>query len=379
APSVRKAALIGLKAWETPIQTDPVNGHFRPLATEGEETDRSLTQLGETLGPDLREFLNQPHGSELITLGMELATATGVQLDPATLIAQVDNAALGSTLRIAVLDSLVRSKAEGVNGIVSNLLKNEDRGIRAAAMTHGFALDLDGISGLAKEAIQKDELVVARAAMEGLAKVEAPTIEALWKNRESELRRGLWLDAYLLLSAASHPEAAAYAAASPSHVFDLSLQGGDPAAGEVVFKNQGACLQCHTVGSEGGVQGPNLTEVAKRLSREKILEAVTNPGAEITEGYGMTTVSLKSGDSVVGRLSTQADDHVIVVGLDNQPTRLNRADIKEMAPPISAMPPMAMALPPKDLRNLIAFLAVQDGKVRKKNDSSHGDDEAIAK
>ncbi|HRQ89167.1 MAG TPA: cytochrome c, partial [Bacteroidia bacterium] len=80
------------------------------------------------------------------------------------------------------------------------------------------------------------------------------------------LRPGLWLDAYLALGGQGRPEAAAYAASDPQAVFRLGLEGGDPAAGEVVFKNQGACLQCHKVGGEGGdkggVQGPDLREVA---------------------------------------------------------------------------------------------------------------------
>lgn len=374
--SVRRAALIGLKMWEDPIVTDPVHGTFRPVpATEG----RTLAALGQELGSEITAFVNAPHDSDLITLGMELATMSGVQLDPKTLMAQVNNQNLSADLRVAILDSLVKSEAEGLKEAVSTLWSDKKAAVQAAAISQGFALSIDGVEEKAKKAVAGNSLTIARAALEGLAATDPDFVTNLWKNRESKLHRGLWLDAYLLLSAAGHEEAGAYAAADPNNVFSLSVEGGDPTQGEVVFKNQGACLQCHKVGSEGGVQGPDLTTVAKHLSREKILEAVANPGAEITPGYGMTTVALKSGDSIVGRLSEEADDHIVVIGLDNNPVQIDRKDVKEVAPPVSAMPPVAAALPPKDLRNLVAYLAVQDGKKKKKDDSSHGDDEEIAK
>ena len=155
------------------------------------------------------------------------------------------------------------------------------------------------------------------------------------------------------------------------------------AAGEIVFKNQGACLQCHKIGGEGGekggVQGPDLRDVGKRLSREKILESVANPGAEIAPGYGMTTVTLKNNESVIGRLAKETPEQVTVIGLDNSERKIARGEIASVAPPVSAMPPVAAALPPRDFRDLVAFLATQKGGKWKADDASHGDDEKIAK
>lgn len=377
---VRKAALNGLKQWEKAIETDPVLGHYRPQTAEA---DRSFSALTGPIGDPLRKFLTEPHNSELIALGIELATAAGIRLDAGTLITQVKNTKLTPELRVAVLESLSESKPEELKAIVSELLSDPQTQIRAAAMREAFVLNLDGISGKAKDALTKDKLEVARAALDGLAAQDIETIVPLWKTRETALRPGLWLDAYLALNEKSHPEAATYAAADPNHVFQLSLQGGNPAAGEIVFKNQGACLQCHIVGGEGGdkggIQGPDLRAVAKRLSREKILESVANPGAEITPGYGMTSVTLANGDTVIGRLSEEKEKHVTVVGLDNVKKQIDRSGITAIAPPVSAMPPVAAVLPPRDFRDLIAFLASQDGSGKGGNDSSHGDDEKIAK
>lgn len=380
AKPVRKAALNGLKQWEAAIETDPVLGHYRPqVVKEG----RSFTALAPVLGGALRDFLAAPHDPEIITLAMEFATTAGIQLDPETLLAQAKNEKLTPALRVAVIESLTTSKPEGTKELVTSLLSAKEAPVRAAAMTAAFALGLDGIADQAAAAINDAPLPVARAAIAGLAGTEVETIATLWKERAATLRPGLWLDAYLALAAQSHGEATSHAGSDPNAVFLLGLEGGNATAGEIVFTNQGACLQCHKIGGEGGdkggIQGPDLRQVATRLTREKILESVANPGAEISPGYGMTSVTRKLGDPVLGRLAEDKETHVVVVGLDNQPIRIERDQIATVAPPISAMPPMAAALPPRDFRDLVAFLATQHGGKKVKDDSSHGDDEKIAK
>lgn len=377
---VRKAAFNGLKQWEAAIETDPVLGHYRPqVVTEG----RAFATLAPVLGDELRQFLSASDDPELTTLAMEFATTAKIELDPATLLAQAGNAKLTPALRVAVIESLVASKPEGTRERITSLLSDEAVPVRAAAMKAAFALGLDGIAAQATTAINEAPLPVARAAIAGIAGTDPEAIAKLWNERSKNLRPGLWLDAYLALADKGRPEATAHAASDPNAVFLLSLQGGDAAAGEIVFKNQGACLQCHKVGGEGGdkggVQGPDLRDVGKRLSREKILEAVANPGAEITPGYGMTTVTLKNNESVIGRLAKETPEEVTVIGLDNSERKIARSEIASTAPPVSAMPPMAAALPPRDFRDLVAFLATQKGGKWKADDASHGDDEKIAK
>lgn len=380
AKPVRKAAFHALKQWEAAIETDPVLGHYRPqVVKEG----RNFAALAPVLGDELRKFLSASNDAEFTTLAMEFATTAKIELDPATLLAQAGNAKLTPGLRVAVIESLVASKPEGTRERITSLLSDEAVPVRAAAMKAAFALGLDGIAAQASTAINEAPLPVARAAIAGIAGTDPESIVTLWSERSKNLRPGLWLDAYLALAEKGRPEAAAHAASDPNAVFLLSLQGGDAAAGEIVFKNQGACLQCHKVGGEGGekggVQGPDLRDVGKRLSREKILESVANPGAEIAPGYGMTTVTLKNNESVIGRLAKETAEQVTVIGLDNSERKIARGEIASVAPPVSAMPPVAAALPPRDFRDLVAFLATQKGGKWKADDASHGDDEKIAK
>ncbi len=379
AKSVRKAAFHGLKQWEAAIDTDPVLGHYRPQAVK---EGRSFSALAPGLAEPLRKFLGDPHDPELIALALEFATGAKIELDPATLLAQAGNETLAPGLRVAVIESLAASRPEGARERVAALLSDKAVPVRAAAMEAAFALGLEGIAAQASTAVADAPLPVARAAIAGLAKVDLESVVGLWKERSTKLRPGLWLDAYLALNEKGHAQATAHAASATNAVFLLGLEGGDPAAGEIVFKNQGACLQCHKVGGEGGegggIQGPDLRDVAKRLSRENILESVADPGAEISPGYGMTTVTLTNGEALIGRLAEESEQRVVVVGLDNSRREIPRGGIASVAPPVSAMPPMAAALPPRDFRDLVAFLASQKGGKWTAEDASHGD-EKIAK
>lgn len=378
AKAVREAALHGLKMWPAAVETDPVLGHYRPQVSKA---DRSFAAIAPALGDRLKTFLADSQDSDLTALALEFATGAEIDLDPGILLAQAGNAALAPTLRAAVIRSLVASRSAGAEEKVTELLADEAVEVRAAAMSAGFDIELAGIRERAAASLD-GPLPVARAALAGLSAVDPGFVVALWKDRETKLRRGLWLDAWLALDRLGRPEAADHAASNPNAIFLLGLEGGDPAAGEIVFKNQGACLQCHKVGGEGGdkggVQGPDLREVGKRLSREKILESVAVPGAEIAPGYGMTTVNPKQGDPVIGRLAEDTKDRVVLVGLDNSRREIPRAEIASIAPPVSAMPPMAAALPPRDFRDLVAFLASQKGGKWTAKDASHGD-EKIAK
>ncbi|MEO0415492.1 MAG: hypothetical protein AAF226_11130, partial [Verrucomicrobiota bacterium] len=329
---------------------------------------------------DLRRFVADVESPELVALATQLASETGVNLDPETLLAQAQNPDFNAEVRVASLNSLVDSKAKSAKGAVAGLLGDKDEAVAAAAMKHGFALAIPGIQEKGIKAVSGKSIAVARAAVAGLGATATDELAKMWTNRGKALRPALQLDAYLALQEQGHASATEFAA-TPNAVFNLSQHGGDSKAGAIVFQGQGACLQCHKVGKSGGIQGPDLTKVGVRLDRSKLVESIVNPGAEISPGYGMTVATLKSGNTASGLIKAEDADSVTIVALDGAETKLARSDIETMTPPISAMPPLGASLPPRDLRDLVAYLAAQKGKGKAKKDDaeSHGDDEKIAK
>ena len=96
--------------------------------------------------------------------------------------------------------------------------------------------------------------------------------------------------------------------------------------------------------------------VGKRLGRGKLLESIVNPSAEITPGYGLSTVMLKNGEAYSGRLAGESRSEVNLVTMDGKDLTFDRTEVSQVTPPISAMPPMGQALSKSDLRDLIAYL-----------------------
>ena len=58
--------------------------------------------------------------------------------------------------------------------------------------------------------------------------------------------------------------------------------------------------------------GPDLSEAGKRLSREEILEAMIDPNAEVTPGYGTVTLTLESGQIIRGALIEETDTDITI-------------------------------------------------------------------
>ncbi len=382
--ATRVAALQGLRLWEKQIETDPVLGFYRPQ----EKAERSLAKLGGAIERELRALFGRKLTPALSALALSLAEETGVRLEAATLHAFATDRRQAAEVRAAALGSLVRQSSQEASELVLGLLNDTSDAVAAAALQHGFELKLAGVEQAAREAIQGGPLAKARAGIAGLAVTLPGEITGLWERREQEgLRKELWLDVFLALQTSTEAKgqelAAAYAASAMDAVFRLSETGGDPAAGESVFRNQGACLQCHKVGNDGGIQGPDLTLVAERLNAAKLVESLVNPNAEISEGYGLASVTLANGELVMGRIAKETAQEVTVIGVDGKSVTLERTKIATIAPPVSAMPPLGMALPPKDLRDLVAYLSGLNRASAKhrQDDASHGGDakEKIAK
>lgn len=376
----REAALHGLRLWEKQITADPLFGGYR--APHG--GPRTMKTLGPVIGDALRRFLASNPPPSLAALALNLADASDVALDEATLKAQIDNAQLDPSVRIAALNSLVTSSAPIARETVASLLTTKAPELAAAALRHGHAMKLPDIADAALRAIDKGPLVVARAGIEVIADLNPTEALAAWKDRQtSKLRPALWLDLFLALQSSSNEaakqEAATFASSALNAVPNLGVKGGNEKLGEIVFRNQGGCLQCHMMGNDGGIQGPPLMLVGERLSPEKLVESLINPNAEIAQGYGLSSVTLTDDSLLMGRIANETKESLSVITLDGKSTELPRSKVKAIAPPVSAMPPMGLSLPPRDLRDLIAYLATRNSKTAPKGSSAEHGEAKVAK
>ncbi|MEM0969737.1 MAG: HEAT repeat domain-containing protein, partial [Verrucomicrobiota bacterium] len=385
--ATREAALKALLHWEQPIETDPVLGTFRPVSTDLASGESNRVALEGVIGKPLQEFLKGEHDPKLMSLAMKLAGQEGIALPSEVLLSQSKNWKLDPSMRISAFQAYLKNEPdrEAQVMLVRRLMEDTYPDVRAEALRQAFVLGLPEAVKRAETVLVKGAIPVARAGIAGLAEVKPATLISHWYQREAALRPSLWLDVYEAMAQGSseigREVAAAFAQSDPHAVVTLCEEGGNAESGALVFRNQGACMQCHKVGRDGGIQGPALTRVGVRLNREKILESIYNPSAEISKGYGSSMVTKKDGTSVFGRLQKETKDVLEVALVTGDIQIISRGDVTGVTPPISAMPPLGSAIPPSDLRDLVAYLAEQKGGGKGAGSSaSHGkSDEAIAK
>jgi putative heme-binding domain-containing protein len=130
---------------------------------------------------------------------------------------------------------------------------------------------------------------------------------------------------------------------------------GNPYTGKQLFNKR--CAACHTLHSQGGTVGPDLTPF-KRDDIANMLLHIVNPSAEIREGYENQIIVTESGRTLTG-IVTEKDTKVLVLRTaDGQKVVLPKDDIAEThAAGISLMPEgLLQGLSDADVRNLLAYL-----------------------
>jgi PQQ-dependent dehydrogenase (methanol/ethanol family) len=135
---------------------------------------------------------------------------------------------------------------------------------------------------------------------------------------------------------------------------------GDAQAGEKVFFGSGQCAFCHTVLGRGSAVGPDLSNVARRLTSTQMTQSLTNPGGRIPAGYETVSVKMKNGTTLQGfaraqgshDLVLQTPDGVLHALVDNEYTTVTPQKTAFM----SAFPGTA-----DELNDVLAYLSTLNG------------------
>jgi quinoprotein glucose dehydrogenase len=138
-----------------------------------------------------------------------------------------------------------------------------------------------------------------------------------------------------------------------------ALQGGNRRLGYQYFNTNstGQCVRCHSVGGQGGTVGPDLSDIGKTLSREQLLQSLIEPSARLSPGFGTVTLTLKDGQEVTGILEEERADELIIRTNDAEPLEVAIARIAKRENMPSGMPPMAMLMSKREMRDVVEFLA----------------------
>ncbi len=143
-------------------------------------------------------------------------------------------------------------------------------------------------------------------------------------------------------------------------LFEPELRGRDFANGKKMFA-AGLCIACHRIGGEGGHTGPDLGSLGNRFSMRDILVAICEPSASISEQYMASTVKLKDGGSLYGRLIIRNEKEVGVASNPFDLNQVTKAPVDKVESiefsNVSIMPPaMISGMNRDELMDLIAYL-----------------------
>lgn len=356
---MRREALDALNEWIEPPLLDRVDGRRRHLAK------RNPKPIADAIVKEISTVLESGENS-LLERAIALSTKIGIQLEPASLAALLDNKKAPTSLRVVALRGLntpnaiavaLKSKSGELRSEGAKLLalKDEPRAlpilnkmVEKADNMRERQLAIGTLSLMkhqgAKETISK--LAANLSAGSAPVPLHLDIIEAAAKHSVTNLLAGF--------EKKRDPE-------QYTDQFIECLEGGDAKAGLEVIKTHiyAQCVRCHKLdNSKGGsIIGPNLKDVGSK-GREYILHSMIEPNKVITKGYGTINVQMKGSDEVIGgQFRKETDTHIEVRLPDKKVLKLKKADIALKTPIVSIMPTMGNILTKRQLRDVIEYLA----------------------
>ncbi|HQD09016.1 MAG TPA: heme-binding protein, partial [Flavihumibacter sp.] len=112
---------------------------------------------------------------------------------------------------------------------------------------------------------------------------------------------------------------------------------------------------------EGGVAGPDLTQLGSRFSYNDMLTSIIEPNKTISDQFGTTVFTLKNGSSTMGRIISQDAEKYIVSQnpfAPQQTKEIKKAEVSSTR--VSEVSPMLAGLINRlnadELKDLLAFL-----------------------
>ncbi|MDF1859231.1 MAG: HEAT repeat domain-containing protein [Verrucomicrobiales bacterium] len=376
---LREQALKAILEWKEPNPVDSTNGFYRPL------DPAKRPDISEAVRSGLPAVFDTAEGN-LISLATRIALEYGAEAPVELLTKQITDEEAELEARIGSLQGLARQDIAALESLWDSLLESGAPRFKAAVVEQLVRADKDRAVFEAISMAESGDLRTRQQGYRLLSGIDSIAAIEFFRQGLEALKKekpGALLD---LLEGASAKRSDEKVAAlldayegsldpdDPTAAFHPALKGGDVKAGKEIFMTHaaGQCAKCHKVNGDGGVAGPELTGIGSRQDHAYLLASLVAPSSVIVPGYGMTMVTLKTGESIGGALLEETDQAVTLKLPDPEdPDRqiektIPLAEIETRQPPISAMPPMGYILKKAEIRDLVAYLASLKEKNGKK-------------
>ncbi len=370
----RAEALAVLLTWKTPPRLDRADGYGRKFAPASIEA---------VLAAKL-DLLLALTDAGLKTTAVQIVIAHSLKAKPEQIAGIVADKTAESALRAEALRLMStgdRTNAAWKTALDIALADASPEPLREAARELLLPDQPERLVAVAEAVLKSGrpaerQQIIALLARAALAEADA-ILDRLGKSLVAgETHATLQLDVLEALQAraAANPVLAKlaehYTAAPQGVTHRELLEGGSAIAGrEIVQNNLGAnCLACHAITKEGSTVGPNLENIGTQRDRAYLLESLLSPSAAIAPGYGIATYSLRDKTDIAGTPVKETPEAITVRLPDGKDRIIQRSEIVSQTPPVSVMPPMLGILKPREVRDVVAFLAKLTPQAKKKDE-----------
>jgi putative heme-binding domain-containing protein len=133
---------------------------------------------------------------------------------------------------------------------------------------------------------------------------------------------------------------------------------GDRGHGAALFWGKAECGRCHMVHGRGGLLGPDLSDLAARLSLRALREALTAPKPLPPKGYEPATITTTGGEQIRGVLKNRHNFSYQLLSEDGRLHLLSAAEVARVEIGKSSLMPADFdrRLSPEEFRDLLAYL-----------------------
>ncbi len=123
----------------------------------------------------------------------------------------------------------------------------------------------------------------------------------------------------------------------------LALKGDAGRGKELFFQSAGLqCVSCHRVGDAGKPLGPELTQIAKKYTREQLLESILEPSKTVAPEFVPQLVETTEGLIHTGLLVEKTTDHVVLKDAKNETIRVPAGKVSRLVPQAKSLMPELM-------------------------------------
>ncbi len=142
---------------------------------------------------------------------------------------------------------------------------------------------------------------------------------------------------------------------------ELAIGEGDAAAGERVFFHLrvGSCFRCHEYEGRGYTVGPDLSTIAKSMSRERFIQSLVQPSREMAPQFTPWVILTNDGEAITGLyVGEEVDGTLKLADQNGRVHRIHPRDIERKKPSEQSIMPAGLVdnLTPQELKDLAAFL-----------------------